>query len=144
MKRFSFKNRPVGFYIQAGTLLLGFVSTIVFFSLNPVIMNNISFSDYSWVVFLFNMSAVAVGFVSLFFFDKLQPISPILFGCGFGQLLSMSCFPWTDIAKDVFFFSGSEEKAHLIANFVLPFLIVFGIVLVCSIASCFLKTKEEE
>lgn len=142
MKRFSLKNKSLGFYLQGGSLLLILISSIIFIALNPSIMSNISFSNYSWLVFLFNILAVAIGFVSLLFFEPIRPIASILLGCGFGQLLSMACYPWTDIALKVFFFSNTEEKAHMVANYFLVFLIIFGICLLVSIVSCFFKTNE--
>ncbi len=144
MKRFAIKNRPLGFYLQGASLALLLVLSIVYFSMDKAIMTNISFSDYSWLIFLFNLLSVAVGFVSLFFYEPVRPIASILQACGFGQILSMACYPWADIATNVFFFSNTQEKAIQISNYLLLFLIFFGILLLVSIVSCFMKIEKEE
>ena len=144
MKRFTIKNRPLGFYLQGASLILLLVLSVVYFIMDKAIMTNISFSDFSWLIFLFNLLAVLVGFISLFFYEPIRPIASVLQACGVGQILSMACYPWADIAKNVFFFSNTQEKAIQISNYLLLFLIFFGVLLLVSIVSCFMKTTKDE
>ncbi len=144
MKRFTIKNRPLGFYLQGASLILLLVLSVVYFIMDKAIMTNISFTDFSWLIFLFNLLAVLVGFISLFFYEPIRPIASVLQACGVGQILSMACYPWADIAKNVFFFSNTQEKAIQISNYLLLFLIFFGVLLLVSIVSCFMKTTKDE
>ncbi len=144
MKRISIRNKPIGFHLQGISLALLLICSIVYFALDKAIMTNISFADYSWLIFLFNLLAAAIGFVSLFFYEPIRPIASILQACGVGQILSMACYPWADIATNVFFFSNTQEKAIQISCYLLIFLILFFLLLVCGIVSCFMKTEKEE
>lgn len=144
MKHFSLKESSLKDKIIFSSSLLLLISTILFFILDFVFVgSSISFKDKAYLILIFNLLSVIASVVSTLFYRPIEFLSPILLACGFGQLLYQSCFPWADLATSVPFFANSIDKAKTVSSFFITFLILFGILLLSLIVSCFLKDKEE-
>ena len=144
MKRISFRQFSLQQKILFCSSALVLITSIIFFVLDFIFVGTtISYKDKSYLILIFNLSSVVLAILSFFFYKPLEIFVPILLSCGFGQLLYQSCFPWADIATNVPFFANSLDKARSISSFYISFLVIFGILLVTLIVSCFLKEREQ-
>lgn len=142
----SLKNRSKAFYIQLATGVIALISSILFLIIEiTVVRGHISFPDNTIFTFLFvlvgGLLSLACCFTQIEF---LAIISTILYGCGVGQHLFMSCYPYADLATGVAFFVDSGEFALTVSNIFTTFLVIFALLMVLSIVVCFLDKKQEQ
>lgn len=144
--KLNLKNQGLKFYFNLAVLGIGLLLSVLFFILDVVIVGaNISFTDRSWLVFLFVASGCLVSALGLFFhLDFLSLPGSILIGCGLGTHLYQSTFPWADLGTAVPFFTNNMDRAREISVFYTIFLVLFALLLVFSIVFNFMEMKKKE
>lgn len=138
-----FKNRTIGSYLKLGAAVLILVLTIVYLIIDKtMIAGKVSFEDKSSMVILFLLLGVGFGIGSFFLDYGLDIVAPILYSLGFGIMLTMACFPITDLATGVGFFCNSLNYANTLTTVFIIFLVLYFITIVTSIVSSYMKSKK--
>lgn len=141
---FSFKNRPLAFYLKIVVSFLTMITSLIFFILElSIVKGHISFKDNTLITFLFSMFSALVLALSAFAEISFLPvISAILLGVGVGQHLFMCMYPYADLGKGVPFFVDDGTFLHTVAGIFTTFLVLFVIELIAQILITFVDKKS--
>lgn len=144
--KLRFKNQKSLFYVTLGIYALIAILAIVYFITDIVIVgSNISYTDRSWLSFIFLLLGAICGAIYLLFsIDFLSPISSILVAGGVAVHLYQSTFPWADLATAVPFFTNNEDRAIMISSFYTVFLVIFVLLLLYTIVINFFSLDNGE
>lgn len=136
---FSFKNRKFGFYLELATAALALIAAIAYLIIDfTVIKGNISFSDYTYVVVPCAIAGAILLLANAFAGIMLTDLAgAILIAVALGQHLSMSCFPWADMATGVPFFVNNGALSATVSTIYTAFVVIFAITLVASVTGAF-------
>lgn len=145
---FSLKNRTLGFYLSFAASIVAILSSLVLFLYDLTsVIKAVSFHDYTYIAFIFMILGGILGLVYCFMKNRFSSFfniaSAVLYACGLGQHLVDCCYPYSDLGTSVPFFTNSGVFAKQLSIIFTIFLVLFALVLISSLISCFLKEKEE-
>ncbi len=146
---FSLKGRTLSFYLTFASAIVAIVSSLVLFIYDQTsVVKAVSFHDYTFIAFIFLALGGVIGLVSSFIENKytsiLTIVSSVLYACGVGQHLVDCCYPYADLGTSVPFFTNSGVFARQLSTIFTVFLVLFILVMLASITTCFLKEKKED
>ncbi|MCQ2797634.1 MAG: hypothetical protein MJ241_04145 [Bacilli bacterium] len=136
----SFKNRSIGFYLRIAVAALAIIAAIAYLIIDlTVIKGNISFQDFTSVVvpcaFVGGLLVAANAFTGIMLLDL---AGTVLLAISLGQHLSMSCYPWADMATGVPFFVNNGALASTVSSIYTAFVVLFAVLMLASTVGTFM------
>ncbi len=145
---FSLKNRTLSFYLCFVASIAAILASSVLFIYDLTsVIKSVSFHDYTYIAFIFMIVGGILGLVYCFvknrFVSLFNVVSTVFYACGVGQHLVDCCYPYSDLGTSVPFFTNSGVFAKQLSVIFTIFLVMFALVMISTLVSCFLKEKEE-
>lgn len=127
------------------SVVIGIVGGLVFFIIDKeIFQGNTNFTDNSHLTLVYMLVGSALGILAMFTDISLFNIlACFLYAAGLGQHLYLTMFPWADLFKGVPFFVSDKISGQMVYNTFLAFVIIYALVCLISIVSCFVFKKEE-
>lgn len=138
-----FKNRSWSFYAKLSISVIAVIASIVFIIIEKVSASavTLAFKDQSMLAFVCMFIGGLIGIATSIFrtISFLDFIPALLYGLGTSFTLYSACFPYTDLAKGVSFFTTNDQYAVTFAILFTVFLVIFALLYLASIVLAYMS-----
>lgn len=133
-----FENRKLGFWLACAAAAVAVVGTVAYLIIYMATATETVDRVFSWMTFGFMIGGAVVSVLTEALRLRFGPIlATVCFGLAFANHLVEFAYPLADVLTGVPFFGGNYTLA-------LVFVIVFGFVAVCQVASAFLEHNSDK